>query len=54
MLKIEDLTIKVPHKEILKNFNLDIPDGESHTLLGANGTGKSTISKTILRDQNYK
>lgn len=54
MLKIDDLTVKVSHKEILKNFNLDIPDGEIHTLLGANGTGKSTISKTILRDQNYE
>lgn len=54
MLKISNLTVEVSDKEILKNFNLDIGDGEIHALLGPNGTGKSTISKTILKDSAYK
>lgn len=54
MLKISDLAVKVEKEEILKNFNMDIEDGEIHALLGANGTGKSTISKTILSAPEYE
>jgi len=54
MLKIKDLTIKVLDKTILKNFDLEIKDGEIHVLMGQNGAGKSTISKVIMRDDTYK
>ena len=41
-------------KEILKNLNLDINSGEIHVIMGPNGTGKSTLSKVILGDNDYK
>lgn len=54
MLKIENLTVKVLDKEILKDFNLVINDNEIHALMGINGAGKSTICKVLLGDSNYK
>jgi len=53
MLKIDNLSVKVGNKLILNNLNLNINDGEVHTIMGPNGTGKSTLSKVIMRDDNY-
>ncbi len=53
MLKIDKLTVYADNKEILKDFSLDIKDGETHALMGTNGAGKSTICRAILKDPNY-
>lgn len=54
MLKIENLNVSVSDKKILNDFNLLIIDGEIHAIMGPNGTGKSTLSKVIMRDEEYR
>ena len=54
MLKISNLTVSVNDKIILKDFNLHIKENEIHTLMGLNGSGKSTICKVLMGDPNYK
>lgn len=53
-LEIKNLTVEVQGRTILKDFNLIINSGEIHTIMGPNGTGKSTLSKVIMGDDNYK
>ncbi len=53
MLNINKLNVFVENKEILKDFSLNIKDGEIHALMGPNGIGKSTICRCLLKDPNY-
>ena len=54
MLKINNLKVTTSDKVILNNFNLIINDGEVHAIMGQNGVGKSTLSRVIMGDANYK
>ena len=53
MLKIDNLTVKAQDTVILDNFNLNIETGEIRVLMGPNGTGKSTICKTLMHHYDY-
>ena len=56
MLEIKKLSAKVKNSDldILDDFNLKIKDGEIHAIMGPNGTGKSTLSKTIMGHYMYE
>ena len=54
ILNIDNLTVEVAGKKILKDLNLEIKSGEIHAIMGPNGTGKSTLTKVIMGDSNYK
>lgn len=51
-VEIEDEEKKTK-KEILKGVNLSMKTGEIHAIMGPNGTGKSTLSQTIMGEQKY-
>ena len=48
ILKIQHLNKQFGKKKILRNINLDIYEGEIFGLIGASGTGKTTLLKTII------
>jgi len=56
IMKTQDLTVKIQHKEILTKINLSFAAGRTTAIIGPNGSGKSTLLKaltTILQDRFY-
>lgn len=54
VLEVKDLHVTVEGKKVLKGVNLKMSTGEIHAIMGPNGTGKSTLSSTIMGDPAYK
>ena len=46
-LCLNDICVELSGKNILKNINLEVQEGQFISLLGASGCGKSTLLKTI-------
>ena len=53
-LEIKDLNVNIGDKRIIKDFNLTIPNGEIHAIMGPNGTGKSTLAKSLAGHPDYE
>lgn len=53
LLEIVDLSVSIGNKQVLKNFNLKIGQGETHALFGPNGTGKTTLLNVIAGIPRY-
>lgn len=53
MLQIEELRVEVGGKRILKNVNMEIPEGETHILFGPNGSGKTSLMMTLMGFSGY-
>jgi Fe-S cluster assembly ATP-binding protein len=53
-LKIENLHASVNDIEILKGIDLTIKGGETHAIMGPNGTGKSTLASVIMGHPRYE
>ena len=47
ILEIRDLSVSYGGINAVKDIDLDVPEGQIVTLIGANGAGKSTILRTI-------
>lgn len=53
LLSVNNLNVGVENQEILHNVNLEIASGETHVLMGPNGTGKSSFGYTLAGNPNY-
>lgn len=48
MISVKNISKKFGKLQVLKDFNLEFQLGNSYALMGPNGSGKTTIIKTIL------
>tara|TARA_B110000046_G_scaffold182218_1_gene215775 strand:- start:823 stop:2727 length:1905 start_codon:yes stop_codon:yes gene_type:complete len=53
VLEVENLTKQYDSKKIIDSISMTIGRGEKIALLGANGTGKSTLLKCINQETDY-
>lgn len=54
VLEIKDLECRVEDKEILRGVDLTIRGGETHVIMGPNGTGKSTLASCLMGSPKYE
>ena len=53
-LVVKNLHVRIEDKEILKGLDLTVIQGETHAIMGPNGTGKSTLAYTLMGHPSYK
>ena len=54
LLELKNISYAVDGKKILQGINLEINVGEIHSIIGVNGTGKTTLASIIMGLEGYK
>ncbi|MBO7401714.1 MAG: Fe-S cluster assembly ATPase SufC [Lachnospiraceae bacterium] len=53
LLEVKDLSVDIESGRILHEVSLTINPGETHVLMGPNGTGKSTLGNALMGNPVY-
>ena len=53
MFEIKNFTVSIGDKQIIKDLNLKIKNGELHAIMGPNGAGKSTLASSLLGNPTF-
>ena len=53
LLDVQNISVSVEEKQVLKNLSLQIGAGETHVLMGPNGAGKSTLGNALMGNPVY-
>lgn len=54
LLDVQNISVSVDEKTVLRNLNLKIGEGETHVLMGPNGAGKSTLGNALMGNPVYR
>ena len=54
MLQIKNLHVVAEGKEILRGVNLEVAQGEVHSVMGPNGSGKSTLAQVLAGRESFQ
>lgn len=54
ILQIQNLSVSIENKIVLKDLNLTINQGEIHALMGPNGSGKSSLALFLAGHPRYQ
>lgn len=47
LIQVKNLSVKIGHKQVLRNIDLDIPEGSVTAIVGPSGSGKTTLLRTM-------
>jgi Fe-S cluster assembly ATP-binding protein len=53
LLEVKDVWVERPGAEVLRGVDLIVRHGEVHTLLGLNGSGKTSLALTLMGASGY-
>lgn len=53
LISIKNLSVSVEKNQVIKNLSLDIQSGCVHALMGANGSGKSSLASVLMGHPSY-
>jgi len=54
VLSIENITVEVEGKTVIKDLSLEVKSNEIHAIMGPNGSGKSSLALAIMGHPKYK
>jgi len=54
LLQVDNLRVKVDTGIVLDGFKMKVDKGEIAALMGANGSGKSSLAMTLMGNKEYR